>query len=161
MNNKNIKKSIILILLVIAGITEGCKKYEDGPWVSFRSAKNRFYGYHTLITYNVNGVDSLSSYYDSLGLKFNFIHDDDYNSNVCIMDGKRKDGLGELLFWYWELSKSKKQLIIKGTSGSSIGTGPFGINKTPEWEILKLKWNDIKMKTNYNNKEYFIELKGN
>lgn len=151
-------KKIFLILLVLAALTEGCKKYEDGPCISLRSVKNRLYGSHTLTKYTVDGVDSLSLYYDSLGLAFNFIYDDNSHNNVCIMDGPRKDGYSGDLYWDWELSNNRKILTITATGGYSYGTGPFGMNKTPEWEILRLKFNNIILKTSYNNKEYLIEL---
>jgi hypothetical protein len=151
-------KKIIFLLIIISAINEGCKKYEEGPWLSLRSAKNRFYGYHTLVKYTVDDIDSLDSYYDSLGLSFRFVHDDDNDANICIMDGARKDGFSGDLFWGWELSNDKKTFIIKGATGGSLGTGPFGINKTPEWDIVKLKRSDIIMKTFYNDKEYLIEL---
>ena len=62
-------KKLILIFIVLAAITEGCKKYEDGPLISFRSVRNRLYGDYTLTKYTVNGVDSLSLYNDSLDIK--------------------------------------------------------------------------------------------
>jgi hypothetical protein len=55
-------KKVILVIFVIAGISEGYKKYDEGPMFSLRSAKNRFYGNHTLTKYTVNGIDSLNSY---------------------------------------------------------------------------------------------------
>ena len=151
-------KKNILILLIIVGIAGGCK-YKDGPCISFRSAENRIYGYHTLTKYTVNGEDSLNQYHDSLGLKFNFIYDDISNVRVCIMDGPRRDGFSGDLYWGWELTNDDKILKITGSSGSAYGVGPFGINKTPEWKILKLKANDIMLKTTFNGKEYLIELK--
>ena len=157
MKDKKIKITI-LILLVIAGIIEGCKKYEDGPLVSFRSAENRIFGKHTLIKYTVDGIDSLSLYNDSLGLSFNFNYDEVSKENICSIDGKRKDGKYGSLSWNWKLANNNK-ILQQIYSIGSIGTGPFGkLKNNIEWEILRLTNKELKMKTNYNNKEYLIEL---
>jgi hypothetical protein len=150
-------KRFILFLIVLAGIVEGCK-YEDGPLISLRSAKNRLYGIHTLTKYTVDGLDSLSLYKDSLAIKFSLFYNDVYNLNACDIDGIRNDGKDGSVGFRWTLKNSNKEFCIT-YSGGVKGTGPIGKNKTSEWQILKLKSNDIKMKTTYNGKEYVIELK--
>ena len=153
-------KKLILILIVLAAITEGCKKYEDGPLFSLRSAKNRLYGNYDLTTYTVNGVDSLSLYKDSLGGYILFFYNDINDVNNCLIDGVRKDGLSTSLVWRWQLINKNKTLTISSSHGPDItnGTGPFGDHKLPEWEILRLTNTEVNLKTNYNNKEYYIEL---
>lgn len=148
------------MLIAVTTIACGCKKYEEGPCISFRSAKNRIYGNKTLGEYKVNGADSLSQYYDNLGLMFNFFYNEDTDDYVCVMNGYRKDGGIADLYWQWALSKDKKYLNITWAGGHSIGVGPFGRDKTPIWEILKLKKTQLRLKTNFNNKEYLIELNG-
>ena len=158
-------KKLILILIVLAAITESCKKYEDGSLFSFRSAKNRLYGTYDLKTYTVNGVDSLSLYKDSLGSVFSFFNNDVDGGNGCLIEGDRKDGNYTLLYWDWQLINKNKTLSISNSYAAgylpvnSIGTGPFGDDKLPQWEILRLTNTEVNMKTNYNNKEYYIELK--
>ncbi len=154
-------KKLFFILLLIASLAGACKKYDEGPWLSLRSAEGRFYGYSTLVKYTVNGIDSLDSYHDSLGFSFRFIHNEDNDANICIMNGKRKDGGGTDFYWGWELTNHNKIFKVLGADGSSYGIGIIKRKVTPEWEIIKLKYNDIRMKTNYNGKEYYIELKGN
>jgi len=155
--NKPMKK-LILILIVIAAITEGCKKYEDGPWISFRSPIKRLYGVYTLTKYTVNGEDSLSLFNDSLSLKFDFFYNDIDYVDLCLIGSFRKDGKWSQLYLYWKLINDDKTLNVYKSSGSSNGTGPFGNNKIVDWEILKLRNKKIWMKTTYNNKEYHIEL---
>jgi len=151
-------KKVILILVVIAGIAGGCKKYEDGPLLSFRSAKSRLFGEHTLVKYTVNDIDSLNLFNDSLGLDFRFYYDDVNSLNVLNVEGNRKDGNYYPVICTWQLEKNNTILKIL-TEYAYTGTGPFGNNITPDWEILKLKHHDIIMKTTYNGKEYLIELK--
>jgi hypothetical protein len=150
-------KKIIIFLIIIIGISEGCKKYEDGPCISFRSPLKRLYGTYTLEKYTVNGEDSLSSLYDSLSLTFQFYYQEDNGEYICLNDRERKDGLYCFLIWTWELTNNDK--ILKITSSScAYSTGPFKTDVTPEWEILKLKNNHIHLKTLYNNKEYYLEF---
>lgn len=151
-------KSLLYILLIIAGLLEGCKKYEDGPIISFRSVHSRISGFHTLTKYSVDGIDSLSQYYDSLGLTFNFIPKYDEVNDICWMSGKRKDGGSTELYWGYKLTNSNTILKEIGPVGFSKGIGVFKPGISNDWQILKLKKNDIVMKTNYNGKEYLIEL---
>jgi hypothetical protein len=156
-------KKLILLLIVITALTVSCKKYPDGPLISFRTAKGRLYGFHTLTKYTVNGVDSLSRYQDSLCTTFNFNHHDDDGKDYCSMAGSRKDGWESTLSWTWVLEDKNKDLLVTLSGGNPHGrmcTGPFGDNICPAWQILKLYWNDIIMQTTYNGKVYLIELTG-
>ena len=150
-------KKVILILAISASILNGCK-YEDGPWVSLRSAKNRLYGTYTLATYTVNGVDSLSLFNDSLDLHIKIYHEDVNDVERFDIYGYRRDGQFCMLNCKWELTDRNTILNIITAIGA-IGTGPIGTLKNPKWNILRLANKDLKMKTNYNNKEYLIELK--
>lgn len=152
-------KKIILLFLILTAITEGCKKYDEGPLLSLRSAKKRVYGSYTLTQYTVNGVDSLSLFNDSLCNKLNFYFDTDWDLDVCNIYGKRKDGKISSLGWTWELVNKNKILKVNNTVCSS-GTGPFISQAHPEWEILRLTNSELKMKTTYNSKEYLVDLLG-
>ncbi|MFH0864639.1 MAG: hypothetical protein V1904_00485 [Bacteroidota bacterium] len=160
MRSKNIFKILILFLIVTASLTEGCKKYEEGPWISFRSPVKRLYRGYTLEKYTVNGEDSLSLFYDSLGLTFQFFYNDVDYYDLCSLVDFRKDGGWSNLYWRWRLIDSDTKLEVYSANGSTYGTGPFGIDKKPIWEILKFKNKKIWMKTTYNGKEYYIELEG-
>ena len=156
--NKTIKK-LILILIVLAAITEGCKKYPDGPCISFRSPIKRLYGVYTLTKHTVNGEDSLSLYKDSLGQKFDFFYNDIEDFNSCIISGNRMDGYYCYIKWDWRLVDKNKILQIFNSDGTIIGTGPFGKRKKPEWEIIRLTNKELYMKTTFNGKEYYVELR--
>jgi hypothetical protein len=110
-------------------------------------------------------VDSLSQYNDSLSLNYQFLYhyDKTVKRNICFIGPKRLNGLGSELYWSWNLINNKKTFKVYTSylynfDHSSSGIGPIGTDKLPEWEIIKLKYDDIKMKTNYNGKEYCIEL---
>ncbi len=149
-------KKIILYLIVIAAIASSCKKYEEGPLISFRSAKNRVYGDYKLEKYTVNGADSLELIYDSLVNSFYFHHSESENFDLCDIFGVRRDGKMVVMKFEWELIEKNSYLQIK--VDGAIGTGPFGNRKTSEWKILRLTHIELKMKTDYNGKEYLVDL---
>ena len=153
-------KKIILILIAITALTEGCKKYEEGPCFSLRSAEKRLYGTYMLTQYAVNGIDSLALYKDSLGLNFIFGFDNGNDENICTIRGLSSDEKEVDMCCGWKLKNHNKDLDMNHLSGNSYGTGPFNKNTITEWKILRLTNSELKMKTSYNNKEYLIELKG-
>jgi hypothetical protein len=153
-------KKTILIIIVLAAVVGGCKKYEEGPLISFRSAKNRVYGYHTLSEYKVNGIDSIEQYKDSLGVNYNFYYSESSEVDGCTINGVRNDGNEISLVCKWKLINNNKVLYFYTAHGPK-GVGPLGNNKTLQWEILRLTKSDLKMKTNYNGKEYVVDLKAN
>ncbi len=153
-------KKIILYLIVIAAIASSCKKYEEGPLVSFRSAKNRLYGNYTLTYLTVDGKDCLSQYYDSLSKSFYFYEDNSSRVDYCDMIGIRKDDGLSSLSWTWELLDHNKILKIISAGGNPPGWsyGPFKTNILPEWKILRLTKKEKKLKTLYLDQEYVITL---
>ena len=146
--------SILFLLIFIS-----CKKYPEGPCISFRSAKSRIYGDHMLTVLTDNGVDELSQYYDSLGTGFQFNYDDFSKVDACSIHGETKLGWSSDLVWTWDLTNDNKILKITSSGGYRPSWGPFGTNILPEWEILRLTKKEIKLKTTYNGKEYDISLK--
>lgn len=156
-------KKIIFFIIVLAAIFEGCKKYPDGPLISLRTAKHRLYGTYTLTQYTVNGVDSLSLYNDSLSLNYTLGFDGLDDVNFCTNFGLRTDGKEADVRYNWDLSNNNKNISLNIPIGNSysMGTGPFGKNKTTNWEILRLTNKETKMQTTYNGKEYLIDLKKN
>ncbi len=150
-------KKIIFLLIIIAAVSEGCKKYPDGPLISFRSAKNRLYGSYKLTQYTVDGIDSLNLFNDSIqaGLALAYDNVDQINNgNITWYNGS---GKYSTVYFEWELNNHNKNLQFTYAEGS-IGTGPFGINKTPNWTIKQLTNKETKWKINFDNKEYFIDL---
>jgi hypothetical protein len=151
-------KKLLLVLAILTSTFEGCR-YDDGPLISLRTARHRLYGDHTLVKYTVDGIDSLTQYYDYFGLTFNFVHNDDNGSDICIMNGNRKDGSGTDFYWGWTLTDNNKRIDAFALTGATqISLGPFGQSISPAWTILKLTYKEVELKTSYNNKEYLILL---
>jgi hypothetical protein len=154
-----IMKKIILIIIAFTTIACGCKKYEEGPCISFRSPLKRIYGYYYLSSYTINGADSLKFFNDSMGSSFYFLHDDVYDVNDLIIDRTTNDEVyKESAIFRWSLSSSNKILKIETAWGGNANSGPFRREVLIDWEILRLKYHNLKLKTTYNNKEFIIEL---
>ncbi len=141
-------KKTLLLCLILAAVVGGCNKDEK--------AYKKILGDWKLKSYSVNGIDSLSSYKDSLGVNYNFLYDDYQERNVCPILGYRNDGSQKSLVWYWDMNDEGKVLQITHSEGT-IGVGPIGQGKTPIFEIVKLD-QDLILKTIYNSKTYIIGL---
>jgi len=144
-------KKILLVLIAITLIISGCEKYE------YNSTMKKICGGYTLKTYTVNGMDSLSSYKDSLGTDFIFYYDETEDGYYHRIEGDRPDGKQVYVGSKWGLYNNRNVLGIYESNGY-IGIGPFGRGKVSNWVILNLTKEELKMKSNYNGKEYMIEL---
>jgi hypothetical protein len=154
-------KKVILFLLILITASVSCR-YDDGPLISFHSAKDRLYGFHKLVKCTIDGTNSLSLYCDSVSTRFDFYYDSNSGVNYCMIRDQLLAGMSgtsvNSIRWSWELVDHNKHLKVISSQGCN-GFGPFKNNALPIWEILKLKKSDIIMQTNYNGKEYLIELK--
>ncbi|HOY30994.1 MAG TPA: hypothetical protein PKW80_03855 [Bacteroidales bacterium] len=142
-------KKILLIFIVIAALVSSCKK---------ERTFNRLLGRHILTEYTVNGIDSLQSYKDSLGTEFYFFYDDLYERYKAHILGYSDVYDDHLIIWHWSFHNNYNNLVVFETYSFTSGIGPIGGNKTPDWEIIKIKNDIVKLKTNYNNKEYVLCL---
>ena len=61
------------IIIVITILFSGCRKYEEGPLISFRSVVHRIEGNWQVTEYISNGIDSLQYYNDSISCKMEII----------------------------------------------------------------------------------------
>jgi hypothetical protein len=151
-----LKKSF-LIALILSCIAESCQNYDEGPWISFRRPVKKIHGTYLLEKYEVNGIDSMDLYLDSLAADYNFFYSGLNQKEVFRITGKRKDGKPIDIECKYELTHDNKIMKVVSTSGLT-GTGPIGGSKIPEWDILRLTNKEMKLKTNYNNNEYVISL---
>jgi hypothetical protein len=144
------KKTVISIfILFVCLIIIGCSK-------EYRTYKN-IYGEYTLIAYNINGVDSLSLYKDSLGTSSSFYNSKKEKLDIWKIYGKRNDGIEKYLFFYWQL-KENNRLVITEVLGNAIGTGIFKGYINSEWYIINLNKKELDLTSTYNDIEYSIKL---
>ena len=146
-------------MLVIVAVASSCKKYEEGPCISLRSPEKRLLGYYSILSYTINGEDSLSAYNENFGVRVHFRR---YYRDTPIkfeVSGLRKDGhLGGTIIWSCSFNDKETNLIFYNFVGD-YDPGPFSdssIDIHINWEILRLTNTEVKLKTLYNNKEYVV-----
>ena len=153
-------KKILIYLIVITAIASSCKKYEEGPCISLRSPEKRLSGKYTIISYTVNGIDSLSLFNDSLSTNAQFVRYPDHLEISFTLNGNRKDGKYSYMGCSCNFD-DKNSILLFWNCGSSesIGTGRFrdGLRDI-SYKILKLTNKEVKLKTLYNNNEYVVAM---
>lgn len=137
-------RKIILIIIGIAAITCGCEKY----------TLNKIYGQYTLTKYTIDGIDSIQQMNARFGLGFLFYHEEYDDHDVLNLNDV---GISSPFISTFYLEDHNKSIMVK--TGSLMLTG-YGASDFHDiyFSILKLKSNDIQLKTLYNNKEYYLEL---
>ncbi|MEI6123414.1 MAG: hypothetical protein WCQ95_07270 [Bacteroidota bacterium] len=156
---KYIIASIIILSLLC------CKKYEDGPCISFRKAKKKIATEWQVEYFSIDGSDDTKLYQNTCGCNFKFTEKftTGYDPNVfdftnCI--GNIYDIRGS-----YDFANNKK--TIKISSGGFIGNpdsiihyiGPIGTGFWSEWSIKRFTKTELWIETSYNNYQYFIKFK--
>ena len=131
-----------------------CNKYEDGPAFSLLSAEKRLYGTYTLDKYTINGVDSLQEMANRWGTTFTFWHNKDTYHDVIEINGP---GISNPCRSTYTLVDKNRSFRVIG--GAGILTADIELRiEDIDFELLRLKNNDIHFRTNFNEKEYYFEI---
>ncbi len=144
-------RSIFYILICIF-ISFSCKKYEEGPLVSFRTKNKRIQGSYNINEFKVNGEDKLIELQSSGAdgtYEFLIVDGDNYIINKYIkgMDPIRST-------WRWG---EKKEYIAFGPKHTPT-YGVIGYSAT--WTILKLTDKEMKLHSNFiDDKSYIVNFK--
>lgn len=105
----------VVALFLFAGLTciglSRCKKYEEGPAISFRSKTARVANTWKVESYTVNGVD-LTSTLNNINYTETYDKDGNYSYSSTLGSGSGK----------WEFQSSKEQIKRSGVSGQSSET---------------------------------------
>ncbi|MFH1321031.1 MAG: hypothetical protein ABII90_10310 [Bacteroidota bacterium] len=153
--SKKISTSITFLIL-ISMILTSCKKYSEGPFFSFRTAEQRLLGTWEIKEFKIDGQDFM----DSLSMDSAFCT---YLFERIKSDSREYyrscPGGFYLYFWgYWHLENKNKELWLDeyNSNYNSPTYGPLGRNEDICWTILRLKNKEMKLKTDWNGKEYEI-----
>lgn len=132
------KKTFILTAIILLVFLLGCSRYEDGPCISFRSAKNRVLGTWQVEKLLITDLDSTELYRQQIaceweftdelfpGLQYKYI----LNLKNCTDDTIRK---GAWCFY----NNIKNELTIDFSS--DVHPNPIGpIGRWGSWDILRL-----------------------
>ncbi len=153
-------KSALFILIGIFPIS--CKKYEEGPWFSFRGVDNRIEGFWELEYLFINDVDSTAAVKSQLcdgllelSIPYQLNHQGEWkispDTNVC------KQCKGD-----WAFSKDKKTLYIGRSNTDTCEfnfVGPFLSSNYVNWEIEKLTFKQLWLSTVFNGQNCWAHFK--
>jgi len=153
------KKTLYFILLSTI-IISGCKKYEEGPFISFRPEGRRLLGDWLVTEYTSNGIDSLQYFKDSCGanLGINDLEDDNWQFIIGFGNSKKLyGGFGGVM----DFTANRKGLEITPFYDyyGNFVFGPFSPKNKVTWKLLKLTNKEFRMTTDFNNRSYKMSFK--
>lgn len=157
------KKTFLIfgISFLLMAFFNSCQKYDEGPWISFRSKEKRLLGSWQIEHYYLNGHDSSSYFtqYDSPLVQFDanriyFTIQDFYTLNP--KTSKWIDA-------EWNWANNDEYILMDFVEPGHLenewlNTGPFIIGETVSWEIKKLKLKELILETTYSNVLYRMEF---
>lgn len=104
-------KHFLPIILILGVTLVGCKKYEEGPGLSFRSKLARVSNTWEVESYTINGMDNTSTL-KNLNYTETYEKDGSFSYNSSAGGGSGK----------WEFQVNEEQIKRSGTSGQSTET---------------------------------------
>ena len=155
------KKIFLSFIIVIVFFTGACKKYPDGPLISFQSKMYRLTGkYWDVDNFTVDGYDSTSylknkpfygTYY------FAKPEGDNNGSFIYTATIGMYSGSGQ-----WFFNNNKKSITIGAGYSFNGNIGPYRLDDSIQkvtWDIMRLTVKELWLKGFYNGKEYFVKFK--
>jgi len=161
-NNITVKKLIILTVLILLIITS-CKKYPDGPLISFRKPMNRLMGKWKVEYVGINNNDATQLYFDSCGCDFYFDVKEHSPTNVVMINcNNYYSNYGTYKF---NSNKIINIFIDSRRYSDSLWNynyypifGPFKVTTSSDWDVRKLSNTKLWMENNYNGKIYLFKM---
>jgi hypothetical protein len=152
-----LRKLYIFILLSIAFLY-GCKRYPDGPLISFRSVEGRLEGNWQIAGFTSNGVDSLQYCIDSCGNSMN-INMQQANGSYNFLTFSRGFEAD------WTFSDNKRIMNVSffpdsvyTASFSGVGFVPIKEGCNIQWKIVKLELKELEITTTSNGCNYVMSF---
>ncbi len=132
------KKTIILIVIILLVFLLGCSRYDDGPCISFRSAKNRVLGTWKVEKLLINDLDSTELYRQQMGCEWEFTDEPFYENGdgyVLYYKNCMDDTVHKGLWYFDNISENLLAIVM----ASDIYSNPIGpIGRWEGWDILRL-----------------------
>ncbi len=155
-----------IIIILFLGLLS-CKKYEDGPCISFRKAKNKIVAEWQVESFSINNVDNTSLYQSTCNCNFKFEakYTTGFDPNIFYFTNCK--GFANEIIGDYDFADNNK--ILKTNPGRVKLTdekdtsihyiGPIGSERFTEWQIKRLTKKELWIETNYYNTDYFVKLK--
>ncbi len=134
------KLPYFFLLFLLASVLFTCKKYPEGPRISLRTKVQRLEGRWVVEKYLIDGADSTAVKYPN-ECYYNITnkeHTSKISSSCDSTDGR------------WEFNDNRTSLILKSRKS------PLVLTSNIEWKIMKLKFREMHLQTNFNSKQYDI-----
>ena len=129
-----------MLFIFLAGILSTCKKYPEGPLISLRTKVQRLTGTWKVEKYLIDGADSTAIKYP---VECSYrITNKEHTTQIFDRCGSSQSQSE------WDFNENRTSLIFK-SSGS-----PLFLTKPIEWKIMKLKFKEMHLQTEYNSKQY-------
>jgi hypothetical protein len=150
--------SLTLVIGCLVCFIAGCK-YDEGPWISLRSACARVEGEYNIVKFEIGGADSTSVVTSQTCYgKIKFVYNGKNQPNDIFMNLNTQNCKSG---GSWSLSDKNNHISLRFL-GNFIGIIPFGNGNLPaisvNYNILKLTDDEMKISTTYNNLIYTITL---
>jgi hypothetical protein len=146
-----------MIILISFLFMCGCKKYDDGPLITFRTPESRIHGVWDVQYLFVNNVDS--TYYlksNPCWTPIEFLEKDEVGDNLISSEQGHN---GCYLYGNWGFQNDNETLELLFTSQGWPPIGMWGFQTTAiNWKINKLTSSDLWIETNYNNIYTWVHL---
>jgi hypothetical protein len=121
------KNKLLLLFFILIFISQGCKKYDDGPTISLRSKKARVVGKWVTDKWIIDKTDFTS--FLNIDRRVEFTDDGIYH----YQEYSASDQLVTDLQGSWAFRQEKEQLLLGLPSGSD-STMVYEL-----WDIMRLK----------------------
>lgn len=153
-------KKLLIALIISVAAFSSCKKYEDGPAISFRSFHSRLYHLWTVEKYIIDGADSTQLFNDSCGCSYSFNHSLSDEIRLIAWGGKNGPNYHNTPTDF--TNKNKTIYVYVDPNGNfnlCRNTGPLCYYPISySLTITRLTKKELWLKTDLNNKNYFIKL---
>ncbi len=126
----------VLTLIILLPVLESCKKYPDGPALSFRSKTKRLENDWKLDKYFRNGVDATSTLYIS-GYTESFTESGGYTRAFIDQSGDAINQTGT-----WKFDGSKEKIILSGVGSFELSPANSTVTAS-SITILRLKEKEL------------------
>lgn len=146
---KNIKQ--IFLLIFLATVFSTCKKYPEGPFISFKTREHRVAGTWSVEKYFVNGVDSTASKYPP-GCTISFFAKASIGGHRSVYTRCEKSN------GFWDFNKDCESIMVWQNSPIVKSSFFLEVVGKTEWKILKLRYKEMHLQTEVNSNRYEMYL---